>query len=121
EGDAARRSVVGDLFGWADAADAAGVDLDEADAAIVDEMARHVRIVTALAGGEAEGAGLSGESAIGVEGAADERLLEPMRAELDERGQPGFRRRQVVDPDGAGVDQHDAVRPETLACRRQLI
>ena len=44
-GDAARDRVVGDRFRRPDAADAAAIDLDEADAAIVDEVPRHEDVV----------------------------------------------------------------------------
>ena len=49
ERHAARNRVVGDLFSRTDSADATGVDLDEADTAVVDQMPRHVEVMSSLA------------------------------------------------------------------------
>ncbi len=121
EGDAALHRVISDLLGRPDAADAAGVDLDEADLAIIDEMARHIGVVAALARGQPHGAALLRQRSIGVERAADEGLLEPQRLELVKRGDARGRRRQIVDQDGAGIDEEDAVGSEALACRGDLV
>ena len=54
--DPLRLGVAGDLRGRADAADASGVDLDEADPAMVDQVAGDVGVVGTLAGSEPHGA-----------------------------------------------------------------
>src|SRR5207247_4759478 len=54
-GDALGGRVVGDLFGGGEPADPAGVDLDVADLAVVDQVAGHVGVVTPLSDGEGEG------------------------------------------------------------------
>ena len=80
EGDTARSGEVGDLLRRADAADAPGVDLDEADLPVLHQMPRHRNVVRALAPGEAHGAAAGGERPVGLQGARAERLLEPGRA-----------------------------------------
>ena len=58
---------------------------------------------------------------VGIERAGDERLLQPGGAVLLERRQARCRGRQVMTPDGAGVDEDDPVVAEPLARGRDLL
>ena len=120
EGDAARGGMIGDALGRADAADASGVDLHIAEAGAIDHVLGQEILVAAFAAGELHRARSGAERVIGVEGAGDERLLEPGRGGGRQRRQARHRRLDIVDPHRAGVDQQDAVRPQTGARRLQL-
>ena len=95
-GHAPVRGIVRDLLRWADAADAAAIDLDEADAAEVDEVARHGCIVRSLAAGELHLRRAARQGAIGLERAGLERLLEPDGTRRLQGGQPRGRRLDVL-------------------------
>ena len=115
------RRVVGDLFGRADTADTAAIDLHESDAAIVDRVPRHEDVVRRLAAGKLHRAGLAGERAIGLVGAAMKRLFQPGRLNRLQKRQAGLGGGDVLAPNLPGVDQQNAVRPDPLARRGELV
>ena len=115
ESNAFRHRMIGDLLRRTDPADAAAIDLDEADTAIVDQVLRHVDIVRAFATGELHVLAALGQRPIGPKRTRGERLLEPGRARRLERRQPLRGALDVVDEDLPGIDQQDRVRAEPFA------
>lgn len=121
EGHAARDCLVGGLLGDADATDAAAIDLNVADAAVLHYLPRHPDVVRAFTAGEFEWAGLVGKGELGVKRALDEGLLEPERAAFAQGGQGLRGARHFVHPDRAGIHQKHPVWTDSLARGLQLL
>lgn len=109
-----------DLFRRTDATDAAAVDLDEADTATLQQMARHEGVVRALAAGEADGPALPGECGMSVMGVRRERFLKPGGGGL-EHWQSGGGRIDILTEDPTGIHQQHTVRPDTVACCHNVV
>ena len=120
-GDALRGRIVGDLLRRADAADAAAIDLDVADLAVVDQMARHVDIVRRLAAGEPHLAAASAaQRAIGLQSALAWNGSSSQVARAASRaGSRAAAALDVLAEDLAGIDQQDAVRRRGLRARQR--
>ena len=75
ERHAVRDRVVGDLFRRTNSADTTGVDLDEADTAVVDQMPRHVEVMSSLAACQPHLLAACGQRAVRLQCVPAERFL----------------------------------------------
>ncbi len=119
--DALRLRVVGDPLRLAEASDPTAVDLDEADAAVVDEIDRHLGAVRSLPSRDPNVRRAGCELAIRPEIVAGERLFQPADLCALERVQPCCGRFDVAPPDLAGVDEQDAVGSQRFPCRCHVV
>ena len=120
-GDAAADRIVGNALGGGEPADAATVDLDIGDLAVVDQLARHVEVVRGLAAGEADLAAPRRKRRIGVIGAAKERFLEPRRVHFFEHADARRRCVDVLAEDLPSIDEERSVGTEALPRRLEVV
>ena len=107
--------VIGHLLRRRDAADAARVNLHEAQPGVINHCAGLVKIMAALAAREFHRLAALGQFVIGGQRAIDERLFQPNRAANLQRGQPFFRSGSVVTPNRAGIHQQRDVLAQAFA------
>ena len=113
-GDAARGCIIRRALGRADAADAAAVDLYEADLSVVDQLLGHVEVVGGFAACELHLAALCREARIGGIGAAEEGFLEPHGVHLLQKRDAQGGGLHVLAEDLARVDQQCAFPADAL-------
>lgn len=113
----------GHVMGRRDAADAAGIDLDEAQGGVAHHVLCHLGIVGALATGKVDGPGQFRQAGVIVEVIAGERLFQPQDARCLERGQtPRGLLHGIfgLGPDRPGVDHQQHVPSGFLAGKFQM-
>ena len=120
-GHAPRRRIVRHDLGGADAPDAPAIDLNEADPAVIDQVAGHRGIVGPFSSGRTHLAAFAAERCIGLQGSRMKRLLDPRCARARKSGKARRRGFDVFVPNLARVDQEGRVRSQALAGGRELI
>src|ERR1700722_3417525 len=111
--------VISDSLGRTNTANTSAVDLNVADAAIVDEMLRHVEIVGALSSCELD-ATLARERSVGVQRTGVERLFQPNRSQLLERREARSRRFDVVAKNLSNVHHQQRVLAQPFTCSEKM-
>src|SRR5688572_29078943 len=113
--------MVCDLFGRPDPADAAAVDLHEADISIIDDVASHEPIMRRLAAGERNLPAYARKPAVSFIGASMKWLLQPTSRDLLEQRNAQDGSLHVVPPYLARVDEELAIRPQPFARGHELV
>src|ERR1700690_1252663 len=120
-GHAARRRIICHPLGGADASDAATVDLDELDLAIVDQMARHMKIVRAFSPGEPYVRAACRQCCVGLQSAGLKWFFQPMSVDCFQSRQASGGSFDSVAPCLPRIDAHQSILAHALACRMQLV
>src|SRR5262249_12897496 len=106
---------VSHTFGGGDAANASGVDLDVTESGVVDHVFGLMKVVATFAPGHFDSSAFASQGVVGLQSTGDEGFLEPNGVAIVQGVQALFGETYVVAPDGAGIDQEQAVRAQTFA------